>query len=77
VPAEKAGHPDHAAAATGDGAYLVGSFIVPSSWQAAAAVLRERAATHGTLLALAHHGAPTGGLASPSREFTRGQQHLG
>jgi hypothetical protein len=55
----------------------VGAFIVPSSWEVEAAVLRERAVTHGMLLAMANHGTPPGGMASPSREFTRGQQHLG
>jgi hypothetical protein len=40
-------------------------------------VLRQRAAEHGMLVAMATYGAPTAGMASPSREFTRGQQHPG
>ncbi len=62
-------HPEHAAAAAakGVGAYLVGSFIVPSSWEAEAAVLYQAAVTHGMLLAMANHGAPTGGMDSAGR----------
>jgi NAD+ synthase (glutamine-hydrolysing) len=42
-------------------------FIVPSSWEAEAALLRERAAANGMLVAMANQGAPAGGMASAGR----------
>ena len=60
---------DHAAAAaaTGAAAYLVGAFIVHSAWEADAAVLRQRAADHGMLVAMANYGTPSGGMAAAGR----------
>jgi predicted amidohydrolase len=60
---------EHAAAAAtaGAGAYLVGAFLVPSAWEAEAGVLRQRAAEHGMLVAMANYGAPSGGLAAAGR----------
>ncbi|MFN2324801.1 MAG: carbon-nitrogen hydrolase family protein [Gemmatimonadales bacterium] len=60
---------EHAAAAatTGAAAYLVGAFIVHSAWEADAAVLRQRAAEHAMLVAMANYGAPSGGMAAAGR----------
>jgi predicted amidohydrolase len=50
---------------------LVGAFLVPSAWEAEAGVLRQRAAEHGMLVAMANYGAPSGGLAAAGRSSGR------
>jgi predicted amidohydrolase len=58
------GDPAHAAraAARGAGAYLASMFVIPSDYHADATRLRGYAIRHGFIVAMANHGAPTGGL---------------
>jgi len=58
------GDPAHAAraAARGASAYLASMFVIPSDYHADATRLRGYASRHGFVVAMANHGAPTGGL---------------
>lgn len=63
------GRPAHAqrAADRGATAYLASMFVIPSEYERDAATLASYATRHRMLVAMANHGAPTGGLAAAGR----------
>lgn len=63
------GDPAHAARAAAQDAtvYAASMFVIPSEYDAEATRLRDYARQHGMWVAMANHGAPTGGLRSAGR----------